>query len=363
MSTPRLTELIEKYGADYMLAMGKHRDSTSEPFMKLGYNPAITTNEEDLWTTGAAYVWPAAAAQWRIAAGNAADLGTVIKGNAEGANQTVKCDAGGSETVLIDANVDFTASTGVAVGDCVLLDPKGSNPEFGFITDITDAATGTLVIGGGFSEGGSCATARAYSIVDKSGAAGAQVIEVYYLTSTFVEKKILVALNAATAVDFKGAGGAALADSYRLNGMRVVAAGVNGVPTAAVVLQLQAAPNTVYGSIAAGETLARDGFYTVPAGKNLYISSINASAATPNDTKVQTARVLVRATMESYSGFRTPGLFYPYVETLISNGVEHIPFPVPIRITEGVDIKVSAIGATAFSGPAACAIRGWTELA
>jgi hypothetical protein len=363
MSTPRLTEIAEKSGFDYRMAIAKGRVQGSETFTKIGYNAAVGTSEEDIWVTGAGYVWPAAAAQWRIAAGNAGDAGTVIKGNAEGADQTIKCDATGTATTLIDADVDFTAATGVAVGDIVLLDPKGTNPEFGYITDITDAATGTLVIGGGFSGGGACDSARAYTIVDKSATAGAQVVELYYLTSAFVEKKIYVVLNGASAVDIDGSGGAALTDTYRINNMRVVAAGSGGAPVAAIVLQLQASPNTVYASISAGYLLARDGFYTVPARYNLYVSGINFAAATPNDTKVQTARMTLRSTMEDYSGFITPGLFYPYAEALISNGSEYVELPVPIKFTAGADIKVSAIGITAFSGPVSCVLRGWLEIA
>jgi len=363
MSVQRTTEILETSGASYPLSIAKSKVPGAEAFVKFGYNPAITTTEEDLWPTGAGYVFPTAAAQWRIAGGNAADRGYVIKGNAEGADQTVKCDAGGSETILLDVNVDFSAATAVAVGDCVLLDPKGANPEFGYVTDITDAASGKLVIGGGFSGGGSCATARAYSIVDKSNATGtgAQVVEIYYLTSTFVEKKILVVLNGATAVDFAGAGGTALTDTFRLNEIRVVAVGTSTVPVAAIVVQLQASPNTVFGGISAGYTLGRDSVFTVPAGKTLYITAVNFSAATNNDTKIQTARMTLRATQEEYSGFRTNGIFHPQAETLISNGSQNIIFDLPLVLHEGVDLKTSMIGLTGFTGPGSCVIRGWLE--
>jgi hypothetical protein len=364
MSTPRLTEMIEQYGGYYPLAVAKGKIKNAEPFIKIGYNPSITTSEEDIWSAGAVYAFPTAAAQWRIAGGNAAELGAVIKGNAEGADQTVKCDAGGSTTILLDANVDFSASTAVAVGDCVLLDPKGTSPEFGYVTDITDAATGKLVIGGGFSGGGSCATARAYTIVDKSNATGTggQVVEVYYLTSTFVEKKVFVCLNGATAVDFKGVAGAALTDTYRLNGMRLVAVGTGGVPVAAIALQLQASPNTVYGNMALGYNIDRAAIYTVPYGKNLYITQTSMGATTSNAGNVQTARVILRASQESYNGFKTAGIMYPYAEGLVVNSSDDQEFIVPIRFGAGTDIKASAVGLTGFSGPASCVIRGWLEV-
>jgi len=363
MSTPRLTEMFEKFGGNYPLAVAKGKVTRAKPFVKFGYNAAVGTTEEDVWSAGAGYVFPTAAAQWRVAAGNAGDAGTVIFGNAEGADQTIKCDASGSTTTLVDASVDFTASTSVAVGDIVLLDPKGAVPEFGYITDITNAATGTLVIGGGFSEGGSCATARAYTIVDKSSGTGTggQVLEIYYLTSAFVEKKILVCLNGATAVDFKDSTGSALTDTYRLNGARVVAVGSGGVPVAAIQIQLQASPNTVYGNITAGYNFMRSAVYTVSKDKALFLKSITCGASTPNDTKVQTARMYLRATCEEYSAFRTPGIFYPFSEALISNGIASIHYDVPMSFYEGVDIKVSGIGLTGFSGPLDCVVRGWLE--
>lgn len=357
MSDPRTTQLLERMALEY----GNYGPNRFEPFTLIGYNPAVTTSEEDIWSQSGVYTFPTASAQWRIAGGNAAELGTVIKGNAEGANQTVKCDPTGSTTVLNDADVDFTAATGVAVGDIVLLDPKGDNPEFGYITDITDAATGTLVIGGGFSEGGSCDTARAYSIVDKSGSAGGQVVEIYYLTSAFVSKKILVALNGATAVDFKGATGDALTDTYRVNAMRVVSVGSGGAPVAAISLQLQAAPNTVYGNITAGYNFMRSAIYTVPYGKELYLKTLTLGAVTNNAANVQGARLYLRATCEEYSGFRAMGIFYPFSEAIVVNGVESIHYDIPIGFKTGVDIKVSGIGLTGFTGPMDCSLRGWLE--
>lgn len=363
MSVSRLTEILEDTGSDYMLAISKGRIANAVPFLKIGYNPAITTTEEDIWSAGAVYAFPTAAAQWRIAGGNAAELGTVIKGNAEGADQTIKCDPTGDAITLKDANVDFSAATAVAVGDIVLLDPKGASPEFGYVTDITNAATGTLIIGNGFSEGGSCATARAYTIVDKSSATGTggQVVEVYYLTNTFVEKKILVCLNGATAVDFKGPTGAALTDTYRLNGIRLIAVGTGGVPVAAIAVQLQAVPNTVYGNIALGYTVARAAIYTVPKDKALYVHSLNMGASSNNAANVQTARVLLRASCEDYNGFITNGIMNPFAESLISNSQEVLDFSTPIKFPAGVDIKVSAVGLTGFSGPVSCIIRGWLE--
>ena len=192
MSQSRTTEILEKMWRDTPANIAVDGHYQSEPHTIVGYNPSVATTEEDIWSAGGLYVWPITSAQWRMAAGNSADVGVVIKGNAEGAVQTIKCDALGDSTTLVDSDVNFLSSTAVAVGDLIMLDPKGTSPEFGYITDITDAATGTLIIGGGFSSRGSCNYARAYTIVDKSNGTGtgAQAVEIYYLTSDFTLKNI-----------------------------------------------------------------------------------------------------------------------------------------------------------------------------
>lgn len=350
----------------YLYDIAEGNVSGHTPWSKIGYNPAVATTEEDVWSAGGVYVFPTEAAQWQIAAGNAADLGTVIKGNAEGAAQSILCDAGGTTTELNDADVDFTGATAVEVGDIVLISPKGDGstaaltPEWGYVTAV--AAT-KLTFAGGLSSGGTCAVARAYTVVDQDNGTGtgAQVVRIDYLTSTYAERTVLVALGGEAAVPIDGTDGNALTDTYRVNSFRVIAVGTGGVPVAPIQLRLQAAPNTVYSYISTGFTRARNSAYTVPYGKTLYVTQWNVGASTPNDTKVQTCRVMTRANVEPSTGFRTNGIFYGYTEFLISNGVIGIEFTVPTKLVAGTDIKVSAVGLTGFSGPVTSALRGWLE--
>jgi hypothetical protein len=71
--------------------------------------------------------------------------------------------------------------------------------------------------------------------------------------------------------------------------------------------------------------------------------------------------MFIRATAEEYSDFRTPGIFYPYLEAMVTNGCVPLAPKIPIVFGAGVDIKVSAIGLANYSGPVDCVLRGWIE--
>jgi hypothetical protein len=347
----------------YLEQIAEGNVSGHAAWSKVGYNPAITTNEEDVWSGGGSYAFPATAAQWDVDSSDVNDLGTVIKGNAEGAAQTIVADAS-TTTTLVDADVNFSSATAVAVGDCILLDPKGTTPEWGYVTDITNAATGTLGVSGGFSSGG-VPTGRAYTIVDKSDAVGlgAQVVKIDYLDSTYAAKSCLVCLNGTTNVPIDGTDGNALTTTFRVNSFIVIAVGVNtaAYPQGNLTIVDHATGAIVYSYITAGYTRARNNMYTVPFGKTLYVNMWHVGAATNNDAKVQTVRMFTRANREPSTGFLTGSIFYPYTELLVSNGFGGILFPIPTKLPATTDIKVSAIGLTGYNGPVTSVLRGWLE--
>jgi hypothetical protein len=151
---------------------------------------------------------------------------------------------------------------------------------------------------------------------------------------------------------------------FRVNSFRVIAVGTKATATNAAIgnLTLRAdAAGATSSYITAGFTRARNTMYTVPLGKTLYVTQFSAGASTPNDAKVQTCRVFTRANVESSTGFNTGNIFYAYTELLISNGTDHIEFTVPTKLPAKTDIKVSAVGATGFSGPVTVVLRGWLE--
>lgn len=316
------------------------------PWSKIGYNPAIATTLEDLWSYGGEYVFPTAAAGMEVRSDDATadgDLGTILF------NAT--CDTGGTTTTLVDAGVDFTA-TAVA-GDILIVEKSGTTPEWGTITTV---ANGSLTFSNGLSSGGSCAAARTYQVLDASAATGAMAVKIEYLTSAYAQKSEIVILNTTTVVPTVNL------DLYRVNSFRVIAVGTKAGATNACKGNLELrnlADTPIYSYITAGYTRARNIAYTIPASKTLYVVSWSVGWATPNDAKVQSCRFFTRANVEPSTGFNTGSLFYPYTELVVSNGSEYVEFPIPTKLPAKADIRVCGIGLTGANGPAATVLRGY----
>lgn len=321
-------------------------------FTERGYSPSIDTTERTVWSysdTQAVYVFPTAEQQMEIVStDNTQDIGTVIKGDATG--DTVQADADGTTTSLEDDSVDFTSATAVAVGDTVILDPHGTTPEFGIVTAV---AAHTLTVAGGFSGGGTAAS-RYYAVIDVSAYTGSHAVLIKYLDGDYAEHSEICVLNGTTAVSTVNT------DLFRVNAFHTISAGSDNVSSGGI--SLRNLTNTpVYAFITAGYTTSRTAVYTVPASKTAYAAQWMQGWSTPNDTKVQSARFILRANILIGTRFHTGSIFYPWAEVQISNDVLSIPFELPIKFTEKTDIVISGIAATAGAGPATSMVRGWIE--
>lgn len=187
------------------------------------------------------------------------------------------------------------------------------------------------------------------SALDTSLGSGARQVIIYYLDNNFLEKTEIVSLSGLTPVN------TIATNIYRINGFRVYSAGTNAKPFGNLSLT-STDTLTTYSYILAGFNRARSSFYTVPANKMLYIVTVNFSYGySTNQTHY--CRLYTRATQNE--GIRTPGLFYPFTETICSNSAEVVSLEIPTRINEKVDIKVSGI--STYSGIAMVALRGWLE--
>ena len=301
---------------------------------KLGFTPAMTTLENDVWSYGGLINFPTSAQQMQvISSNNTDDIGTVIFSGSS---------SGGSTTTLEDVTKDFTAGTPVDINDVILLD---TTKEYGFVTSIT--AT-TLTCSGGFSLGGSGA-GQDYRIIDSSATIGAQVVAIESLDSSYNTQWEFVILNGTTAVNTVSK------DIYRINSLRVIVAGVNKKSTGNLTLR-NTAGTTIYSYILAGYTRARNSAYTVPAGYTLYIAQLTYSFGyAANQTHY--SRIYGRATQNNY--FRTDGIFYPFTEVICANTSATINLDFPSKFLEKVDLKVSGI--STFLGSSSIALRGWLE--
>lgn len=324
----------------YDIAEGNVTDHI--PWSKIGYSPAQTAGvNTDIWSYSATqpvYLFPTTAQQMEVVSSNAADTGTVIHSG----NST-----GGTTTSLISTGENFLTTT--AIGDAVILDKSGTTPEYGYITAIVSNTE--ITIGGGFSRGGS-GTGRAYSILDESATAGGHAVEAVYLDGAYAEKREIIILNGTNVVATVNT------NLFRINSFRIIVAGVNKVPTGNISIR-NLADTPVYSYITAGFNRARNSMYTVPAGKSLYVVEWHGGFGTTGKASREYARITTRANIDPTTRFMTDGLFYPFTD-IISSGEDVImPLPLPTRLSEKTDIKVSAI--TSETGVITTVLRGWIE--
>jgi hypothetical protein len=337
---------------------------------KIGYASVPATTECDVWSAanvgGANFTVPLIATQalMRILSNNAADVGTVIRGDATG--DTVTSDASTSLTVLTDADVDFTAGGTVPdIGDCVILDPHGTTPEWGYVTAV---GLHTLTCANGFSKLGMTG-GRKYAVIDYYNSlaptlVGCHAVYVSYLDNTYTPRKEIIVTNS-------GANGVLTinADYFRINSLRVIATGTAGKPTGTVAIMNNATPPTIiYSYISAGFTRARNSIYTVPAGKTLYITSWNLGFGANAANKNEYGRYYIRAAqytaedgLKQIRTLMTPGIviWYPYSEVVTGNSTANVNFDCPIRIREMTSLKVSGVASGA--GIVTSGLKGWME--
>jgi len=284
------------------IALGQISNYAS--WSKIGYNPAVGTSEEDLWSAGGSYgnsgLFPAVAAQWEMLGDeNVEDIGDILRGSR---TVPITSDAGGSTTTLLDADVDFTAGGGTAVevGDLLIVDPSGTTPEWGWITTV---AIHTLTFSGGLSSGGS-GTTRKYIVVDASTHKGSLAIKVDYLDSTYAAATTIMPTNGTTVVQTLNDAGAALS-LFRVNSFRHIGIGTEATTTNKpygnwTLRTVGGGAGTTWSYITAGYTRARNIQYTVPLGKTLYVNSVNVGFAWVDAAKAQNqyARFWTRANRE-----------------------------------------------------------------
>jgi len=318
------------------------------PFMRMGYNSAVATTRETIWSAGGDYVFPTAEMGMEVVSGdNTQDIGTVIKGDETG--DSVVSDAGGTTTTLVDADVDFTGATAVAAGDCVILDPHGT-PSFGFVTTV---AAHVLTVERGFS-GGVTGALKPYAVVDKSPYTGAQAVGIQYLDGDYVEHEEIVVLNGTTPVATVND------DMFRINYFYVIAAGSDGVATGNLTVR-HLSDTPVYSHISTTYARSRSLIYTIPADKTLYLTSLTVGASTPAAANFQTVRASLMANMEPELQVYSGSVLHYIAEVLVTNDTVDLTLELPVKVPEKIDMLLKAKGIPDFAGGVAAVARGWLE--
>jgi len=117
----------------YLYDIAEGNVSGHTAWSKVGFNPAITTNMEDVWSYGGTYVFPTATTIMEVLSSSAVadeDIGTILF------NAT--CDAGGTTTTMLDAGVNFAATA--AIGDYIIIEKSVTTPEWAVLTAVANGS-------------------------------------------------------------------------------------------------------------------------------------------------------------------------------------------------------------------------------
>jgi hypothetical protein len=335
------------------------RYSSITKWSKIGYCPIGATTESDIWSYGGTTaIIPkiVTAATMRVMTNSAADAATTLFGptNADGA-------AGANKTSLVDADVNFSTAE---VGDIIILDKSGTTPAWGYVSDVTNKATGTLLTEG-FSDGGGSG-GRSYIILNQNVATkvGAQAVYIGGLDANYNQQSE-ICLTAGGTPGYT----ATIKTWYRINEFRVISVGT-GLKSAGAIALADAAgtPATVfYSYITAGFNRARNSQYTIPAGKTLWVTAWNVGFGfTGASAKPDYCRVYTRANQYSSPdnaiNFKTRqssgvDMWYPYSEVMLSQGTQSIVYEEPTKLLEKVTLKVTGYASSA--GFVTSVLRGY----
>ena len=146
-------------------------------------------------------------------------------------------------------------------------------------------------------------------------------------------------------------------DIFRINSIRVIAAGSGGLPVGN--LSLRNTPGTItYGYITLGYTVDRSSFYTVPDGYTLYVTQVVFGFGCSNANR-QYARLHIHSNRDPTQDYLVSDMYYPEAEAIAANESVSLTFIIPLKFLEHTEL--SAAGESTIAGVANVTMRGWLE--
>jgi hypothetical protein len=176
---------------------------------------------------------------------------------------------------------------------------------------------------------------------------GAEVVQLTYLDSDYVEHIVEYSMNGQTDV-------VTADDVFRVNDFRVH----KGTAAVGVITAEQHGGTTTQASISAGETRMRQLVYTVPDGYSLQISAF-AWASSGSDTKGYLKYTVFSNYCDTDGIISPQNIFYPMMEVSVQNTGIVYTMPVPLVLPEHTDVYMSVIGdAATLTAAATSSWRG-----
>lgn len=227
----------------------------------------------------------------------------------------------------------------------------------GFNGDIDTAAAEDIIPQGGtyvwMSLAGQRLEVVSTGAQDTGAGTGVQQVLLGYLDTSYVRRNEIITLTGGVAAP------TVANNIIRVNRFRAYRVGGNYVAAGDISCQTLGG-GTIYSRILTGQTRARQGVYTVPAGSVLYVTSGVFVA-----TGVASGKNIIFAMKATYEDetntLLSPNFFMPYAEVGICNsgGTAFLrEFEIPIRFPSTVDLKVSG---TTDANDAICrvSLRGY----
>jgi hypothetical protein len=169
------------------------------------------------------------------------------------------------------------------------------------------------------------------SASDSSSGVGCRLVHIHYLDANYDEQNVAIALNGVTPVTIPAI------TIMRVNGMHADAVGSNGYPAGNISLQ-SVGGATTYAMMDAGDNRARHPLFTVPRDKTMHILAWNPSSGSSAGTHFVDMEIEATA----HSGVFVPNVFIPQTGYSCQNSGASIQLPIPLRLPETTDIRITA---------------------
>ena len=257
---------ISTVGTDFTLQVAQSNVPGTTVSSTLGSNPDIDTADgfTDIWpgkSIGSTqrYIAPTAARLHNIVSTSTQDVGSVVSSGTA---------TDGTAFTLTDTTATFV-SDGVAAGDVVVDDTFN-------ITGSVISTTETIITVQGWFDLATGdinqipSSGNAYRVINNAGT-GASFIHIEGLNALRLEQRETVVLNGTTIV-------ATSLTHARINRMRNFQTGTNGSNEGMITATAQT-DATITSAILAGNNVTTQAIFSVPANKDAYITSFNASLA------------------------------------------------------------------------------------
>lgn len=225
---------------------------------------------------------------------------------------------------------------------------NGRNP------DIDNTMEDVWEIGGLYvfpPAGGIQLSIQSTSAADAATGTGARTVDIDVLLADFTPLTITITLTGTTPVL------TSQANILRVNRFHVMTAGTGGVAAGNITIK-NVAQTITYGQISTGLNSQRQVIYTVPAGKNLYITAWKYHVGASATGKY--AEFLLRA--QTSDDNELTAVFHIKDESSYVDGGTTIVLPAPIKILATADVRISAISDSANANAICIAgFSGWVE--